>query len=213
MSSDESGVLRLDPDDPVQVDAIARLHLELLPASSTARFGPFFMTRFYFTRMVRSGLVAAHLYRHEGEYVGFSVFTEHPDSFMREGIRRHFFALCWISAVCFLADPRRLAIPSQMMRNDALAAGEPGMKVGYWLTFGVKDTHTRLRVGERGQRISNLLVHAMVDFFRKAGFDRLDGGVERNNKSALFFYHSCGFRLRDPGDGPALQIPLDLKHD
>jgi hypothetical protein len=171
------------------------------------------MTRFYFTRMVRSGLIGAYLYRHEGEYVAFSVFTEHPDTFLREGVRRHFFALCWICAACFLADPRRLAILPGLLGNDATSTHAPGLRVGYWLTFGVKDTHTRLRVGERGQRISNLLVHAMVDYFRKAGFQRLDGGVERDNKSAIFFYHSCGFRMHDPGEGPSLQIHLDLTRD
>jgi len=210
MSTSPSGVVRLNPDDPDQVNATAQLHAELLPDSFTARLGHHFMTRFYFSKLVASDLISCDLYAHEGSYVGFSVYTKYPDTFMREGIRRHFISLCWISARAFLSDPRRLAVLPGMLRKDAWLQKEKATYAGYWMTFGVLESHRRLKIDDRGTRISSALVHAMLDYFRKEGFGRLDGGVERDNKSAIFFYHSCGFSIHDPGSGPAVQIRYDL---
>jgi len=213
MSTAATGVMRLNPDDPDQVDAIAQLHTELLPWSIPARLGHHFMTRFYFTNLAASDLISCDLYAHEGKYVGFNVFTKYPGSFMREGIRRHFFTLCRISARIFASVPRRLAALLGMVQKDAWLRADQSVRAGYWLTFGVLESYRRMKIDERGMRVSTALVQAMLDYFREEGFNRVDGGVERNNKSAIFFYHACGFTIRDPGSGDDLRIHYDLAQD
>lgn len=211
MTSRHSGVVALSPDDEAQVEAMAALHLELLPESVPARFGRRFMTRFYFSRLVESGLLAGDLYCHEGTYVGFSAYTMHPDTFLGDGIRRHFLRLCLLMPSVLLEAPRERtrAVRELVAKSGDVRPASPG-RTGYWLTFGVQDAYRKLKVDERGSRISKLLVDAMLSRLRAAGIERVDGAVSRENRGAILFYHSCGFRIDDSAGGPDFHIHLDL---
>lgn len=211
MSANPSVVVRLKPTDPDQLKAASRLHSELLPQSVPAQLGDYFMTHFYFTKLVEMDRISCDLFIHDGEYVGFIVFTKYPDSFMRDGIRRHFFSLCLVAIRIFASDPRRLGAVFNLLRKSSEITSKRSDRAGYWLTFGVLAPFRRLKIDERGTRISGALVNAMLDAFREAGFARVDGAVERTNKSAIFFYHACGFTIRDPGSGDDLHIHLDLE--
>lgn len=210
MSTSPSGLIRLSPGHSDQVDAAARLHAELLPGSVPSRLGHHFMTRFYFTKLVEIDRITCDLFAYEGKYVAFNVYTKYPESFMRDGIRRHFLPLCAVAARTFGSDPRRLSAIAGLLRKSAQLGENGSARAGYWLTFGVLEPFRRVKIDERGTRISGALVNAMLDSFRADGFDRVDGAVERTNKSAIFFYHACGFAIRDPGKGDDLHIDIDL---
>jgi len=211
MSTSASGIVRVNPDNPDQVNAIARLHVELLPQSVPAQLGDYFMTHFYFTKLVELDLITCDLFAYDGDYVAFNVFTKYPDSFMRDGIRRHFFPLCLVAARTFASDPRRLGAVFDLLRKSAGLSSKRSDGAGYWLTFGVLGPFRRLTIDERGTRISGSMVNAMLEAFRSAGFARVDGAVDRTNKHAIFFYHACGFTIRDPGSGDDLHIHIDLE--
>jgi ribosomal protein S18 acetylase RimI-like enzyme len=209
MAAAQPGLERLDPTNDVQVEAIARLHSELLPRSVGARLGHGFMTRFYFRRLPADGLIVCDLYREEDRYVGFSTYTREPDTFMARALRRHLLELLAVSLRTFLAKPRRIAVMADLLRRSRALPAD-GHRTGYLLTIGVLDSYRGPRPADGETRISVALIRAMLDFFRREGFDRVDGAVERENLRAIRFYRSCGFRIEDPGNGD-LHFHYDLR--
>jgi GNAT superfamily N-acetyltransferase len=207
-----SGVVRLSPSDAEQVEALARLHAELLPRSAPAQLGHRFMTRFYFRSLPEAGLIHCDLYRHEGVWAGFCTYTEHPGGFMGEALRRNLASLCWLGLRIVVEEPRRLAALLDLVRKSRQLGSPPARagRAGFWLTFGVLEPYRRVRVDAQGTRISGALVRAMLDHFRAAGFAWLDGAVERSNRSAILFYHSLGFRIEDPGSGSDLKVHYEF---
>jgi ribosomal protein S18 acetylase RimI-like enzyme len=208
MSDKRSGIVRLDPSDPEQVEALARLHAELLPNSVPSRLGHRFMTSFYFRKLPVTDLLVCDLYRHDGAFVGYCTYTKHPDSFLQLGLQRHLPLLCWLGFRIAISEPRRLGALADLLRKSSDLVSDPTSRAGFWLTFGVLEPYRRIKVNERA-RISDLLVRSMLDYFRSEKVDRVDGSVERTNKTAIFFYHACGFRIMDPG-GSNLKIQMQL---
>ncbi len=186
-------IAALDPDDPEQVLAAARLHAQLLERSPIARLGLPFMNRFYYSRLVKDGLITCDFYVHRGEYAGFVVSTESPSTFMAEGRRRHFVFLLALLGWCVVLWPPRLGTILQTMkiarRRQPL---EEESRTGELLSFGVLPAHRQARDPETGLRISNVLFDHAIAKFRDRGFTRLQWNLEGDNKPAMFFYLSYG---------------------
>ena len=189
-------MVRISPDDAEQIEAIAALHAELLPTSTPARFGHRFMTEFYFTTLVREGLLLADLFRHDGVYAGFNVYTPAPESFVRDGIRRHPFSLAALVLRLLLESPGRTlgALWDLLVKSRGMPRGK-AEDTAFWLTFGVKEPFTKVRLEPDGRRISGALVAEMIQKLRELGVHRLQGTVAVDNKPALFFSHAFGFRV------------------
>jgi ribosomal protein S18 acetylase RimI-like enzyme len=205
----ETGLVRLDPHDRAQLEAFADLHEATLPESVPVKFGRRFMTRFYFPKLVADGLAAGDLYRFEGKWAGYNLYTKFPHTMLRDAIRRHFFFLCAFMPTVFLANPRALLAIPKMLQNQG---GFPELpRTGYFLTFGVHPDFRGRRVD--GKRISTLLMERMFDYFREAGFDAVEATVVRSNERAVAFYRSCGFLVEDRGfaSGAQLQVRYALR--
>ena len=204
-----TGLVRLDPNDRAQLEAFADLHEVTLPDSVPVRFGRRFMTRFYFPKLIADGLAAGDLFRFEGKWAAFSVYTKIPHSMLREAIRRHFWFLCGFMPTVLLTNPRALLAIPTMLRNQG---GFPELhRTGYFLTFGVNPEFRGQQVA--GHRISHLLMNRMFDYLREEGFDAVEATADRSNSRAIEFYHGCGFRIEDRsfGGGAKLQIPYELR--
>jgi ribosomal protein S18 acetylase RimI-like enzyme len=200
----ETGLVRLDPHDRAQLEAFAELHEATLPESVPVKLGRRFMTRFYFPKLVEAGLAAGDLFRFEGRWAGYNLYTKFPHSMLRDAIRRHFLFLCAFMPTVFLANPRALLVIPKMLRNQG---GFPELpRTGYWLTFGVLPEFRRAQIG--GKRIANRLVERMLEYFREEGFDAVEGTTDRSNGPALIFYRTCGFRIEDRGfeGGAKIQV-------
>jgi ribosomal protein S18 acetylase RimI-like enzyme len=203
----ETGLVRLDPNDRAQLEAFADLHEATLPYSVPVQFGRRFMTRFYFPKLVAGGLAGADLFRFEGQWAGYNLYTKYPQTMLRDAIRRHFFFLCGFMPGVLLANPRALRAIPKMLQNQG---GFPELpRTGYFLTFGVHPDFRGKQVGAK--RISSHLMEHMLDHFRAAGFDAVEATVERSNERALAFYRSCGFRVEDRGFGGGTQ--LQIRHE
>jgi ribosomal protein S18 acetylase RimI-like enzyme len=205
----ETGLVRLDPNDRAQLEAFADLHEATLPDSVPVQFGRRFMTRFYFPKLVEDGLAGADLFRFEGQWAGYNLYTKYPHSMLRDAIRRHFIFLCGFMPGVLLANPRALRAIPKLLRNTG---GFPELpRTGYWLTFGVHPDFRRAQVG--GKRIANLLVEGMFEYFREAGFDAVEGTTDRSNGPALILYRTMGFRVQDRGfeGGTKIQVRYELK--
>lgn len=192
-----TGLAVLSAQDAEAHEACARLHQEVLPRSAAARFGRRFMTGFYLPRLLGSGLLAGDLFRVEGRPVGFNLYTRQPETFLREGIRRHFLFLAGFMPIVFLSRPRALLGAAEMLRNRGGFPSPETPRTGYWLSFGVLPDARRLRV--EGKSIAAHLVEHMLEYFRAQGLAAVEGTVERTNGSAVFFYRTCGFAIEDRG--------------
>src|SRR5688572_23658279 len=165
----------VDPDDPGQVRAAAALHHKLLGHSPIPRLGFLFMTRFFYSQLIRDGLVHCYLYRVDGEYIGFLSFTERPYSFMSEGRRRHLVRLALILGLAVLAKPSRARILWETLtiaRRKTVAEDHDG--IGEFLSFGVLEPFSARRTGPDGLRIPNILFDAGIRYFRERRFRRLE---------------------------------------
>ena len=205
----ETGLVRLDPRDRAQLDAFAALHEATLPDSVPVRFGRRFMTRFYCPRLVADGLAAGDLFRFEGKWVGYNLYTKTPHTMLRDAVRRHFFFLCAFMPTVFLAKPRALLAIPKLLANQG---GFPELpRTGYWLTFGVHPDFRRVEVD--GKRIANRLVERMFEYFREEGFDAVEGTTDRSNGAALILYRTMGFQLQDRGfeGGSKIQVRYPVR--
>jgi ribosomal protein S18 acetylase RimI-like enzyme len=191
----DTGVIRLDPTDRAQLEAFAELHEATLPESVPVKFGRRFMTDFYFPKLVADGLAAGDLFRLQGKWVGYNLYTKFPHTMLREAVRRHFWFLCAFMPVVFVTNPRALLAIPKLLRNTG---GFPELpRTGYWLTFGVHPDFRRERVDAKP--IARHLVERMFEYFREEGFDAVEGTTERTNGPALIFYRTCGFQIEDRG--------------
>lgn len=205
----ETGLVRLDPTDRAQLEAFADLHEATLPESVPVKFGRRFMTRFYFPKLVADGLAAGDLYRFEGKWAGYTLYTKYPHTMLRDAIRRHFLFLCAFMPGVLLANPRALLAIPKMLANQG---GFPKLpRTGYLLTFGVHPGFRPARV--EGKPISRHLVDHMFDYFREHGFDAVEATTDRSNGRALNFYRTCGFQIEDRGfeGGTKIQVRYELR--
>jgi GNAT superfamily N-acetyltransferase len=202
----ETGLVALSARDAEAHEACARLLEELLPHSAPALLGRRFMTGFYLPKLLGSGLIAGDLFRFEGRWVGFNLYTKHPGTFMREGIRQHFFFLLGFMPVVFLTRPRALLGVREMLRNRAGLPAPEEPSTGYWLTFGVLPDARRLQI--EGRSVARHLVDRMLDYFREQGLAAVEGTVDKDNGPALFFYRSYGFGFEERGLGGGTKLQM-----
>jgi len=200
------GILTVDSDDPEHVRAAASLHQALLGESPIPGLGWMFMTRFYYTQLVKDELIRCYLYRLDGEYVGFLAVTDQPLSFMGEGVRRHYVRLALILALSLCQKPSRARImfaTSAASRRRATTEGTD--RLGEILSIGVLEAFRGQRVDPGGKRISAALLDAGIRYLSDRGCRRIELNVDQDNVRAIRFYQSYGFVLE--------RSPLALPHD
>ena len=200
--STDGEIVRLDPTDKAQLQAVAELHSTLLPSSPIPGLGTDFMTRFYYRTLVEDGLVGCFLYQVGERYVGFLAFTEHPGTFMSEGRRRHLLRLLFVVGLAVLTKPSRVRVLWETVvigrregrRPEGRRPAAAPAGVGEVLSFGVLEG---FRGGAPGRRISNRLFDATIQHLEERGARRLEWNVEKSNVRGQQFYQSYGARLEE----------------
>ena len=192
MSPALEGVQPLDPRQPAQVRAIAAIHAELLPDSPLSELGTGFMERFYYSSLVRDGLVQCEMYWHGGRPVAFSSWTERPYTFMREGLKKHFVPLCLITAAALAAKPSRLATIRKLQQTAPQRSEPPRPGIGEMLSFGVRADSASLRDPASGRKVTHLLVDRVIEHFKARGFTELQMMIRKDNRPSLLFFNSSG---------------------
>ena len=193
--SQEDGIVAVDGRNRDHVQAAATLHEALLGHSPIPRLGRLFMTRFFYSQLVRDGLVHCYLYRIGGQYVGFLSLTERPFTFMSEGRRAHLLRLALILGLAVLAGPSRARILLDTLTAGRRPSPADPTGIGEFLSFGVLEQFAAERVGTQGLRISNVLFDGGIRHFRERGFRRIEWNVDKDNLRAIVFYRSYGARM------------------
>lgn len=212
VTSTPSGVQRLDPSRPEQVRAIAAMHAELLPDSPLSELGTAFMERFYYSTLVRDGLVQCELYWHEGRAVAFSSWTERPFTFMREGLQRHFAFLCLLTAATLAARPSRIGTLRELQQTAPQRSAPPRPGIGEMLSFAVRADAASLRDPATGKKVTHLLVDRVIEHLRSRGYQELQMMIRKDNRPSLLFFNSYGGVIGEAAFVPAssylVTVPL-----
>lgn len=197
-------IVSLDGADAELITTAADLHCRLLPGSPVSRLGRFFMTRFYYSTLVRDGLVRCDLFSHEGRYVGFSAYTDVPLTFMERGLKRHTWRLLWVLAISLLAKPSRLGILLGTARlSGKRKIHEDDGRVGECLSLGVLPEYGTVKDERTGLRISHQLFNRVKDYFKGKGFREILLVIDKQNRHALTFYYGYGAVLKPADYVPA----------
>jgi ribosomal protein S18 acetylase RimI-like enzyme len=154
------------------------------------------MTRFYYSQLVKDGLIHCYLCRADGDYVGFVAATDRPLSFMREGMRRHPVRLAAVLTQCLCQKPSRARVlVATAADSRRRTSAEDGADLGEILSIGVLET-ARRPGDASGPRPSRALLDAAVGFLAERGCRQVEVNVEEDNARAIRFYESRGFVLR-----------------
>ena len=188
-------ILYLRWDDKEQVQAVCDLHLKLLPKSILSKLGHLFLSGFYYSQLVKSGLVDVYLYRKGGRYVGFISCTNQPFTFMRDGLKGNHARMVILLAAAITAKPVRLVVLLKYLfsvRADKLMGSlehEYGRQMGEFLSFGVLEEFRKCLDEVRNKTIPNVLMELVSAHFNANRIKYALLRILPSNTRAIRLYH------------------------
>lgn len=197
-------ILALDPANPDHVAAAADLYARLLPDSPIPQFGREFMTRFYFSDLVRDGIIQSDLFACDGRFVAVSVYTRYPFSFMKRGFTKHFAKVAWILGKAVLTKPARATALWKAVRHGGMRSGERDTpEVGEYLSLGVLPEYASARDAS-GLRVPQAMFERVMETLGPAGVREILLMIRKDNLKSMRFYQSydaapraAGFLLKE----------------
>lgn len=194
-------------------EALADLHLSLLPDSSLPRMGRPFLKHFYYSVLPDEGLIFGSIAYVDGIPAGFVVNTPYPGEYIRMAIRRHPIRFGVQVARAFLAKPsrvvaalrarKRITVPSARP-NDA----RPPRRFVEGLFLGVAPEFIR----SPGLHISRDLMDRALR--QAAAFaPEIRSPIMRTNVAALMLHLNTGWKIeKDDRVLPISDEHLELSH-
>lgn len=206
----------VDPARPSDLDAVAVLHMELLPFGPMAKLGRRFIREVCYRVQVEEGLLRVVLAEFAGRPAGFVAFTHRSITFHRVSLRRHWLLTAWVLAGALIERPARLkrlvdAVRVVLQRRGELRTGRDPL--GEVVCIAARPEYLkRAFLESAGTRLSEELVQLALGELRAAGVSRVRMLVDEDNKAPLFLYHRLGGRIEKyPGAvQPTLQVWFDL---
>ena len=189
------------PDNVITLDwrnaehraAAAQLVLTLLPRSPAGVLGRRFLTEFYFLDLIRDGEMECLLYSSQGRYVGFSLYTDNPFGFIRNGVRRHFVKLGVLVGRSLMANPRRLAVIFNVTKQGRYRATHGAdTKVGELLSFGILESHRQEVDPGSEMRLPAHLFRVALTRLRDRGLAVAQLVTDKDNLPAQAFFMMNG---------------------
>lgn len=191
------GIAFLDPGNATDVADVAALYEQFLPTSPVVRLGPRFLRQFFFSRMVRDGLLGCLVCRVEGRVIAFLSWTDRPTDFIGRGIKRHFAALSWIMLKSIAARPafvRELLDTMRMVSRRSGDSGTSGHEAGVIEAISLvvpPEFQRHVPPGGKG-RLTTRLVQALADHARGQGVARVIYVVQPGNAASAIFFSGMG---------------------
>jgi ribosomal protein S18 acetylase RimI-like enzyme len=204
----------LDPDCAEDVAAISELHEGLLP-SGVAGLGTRFLRQFFYSRMVREGLIKAALSRIDGDPAGFITMTQQPSKFLNTAITRHWPTVIWHLAVTSLRRPVVLTRLVKLLRINAFRIQRPELsESAQILAIGVRPKYRHPHfVRSTGIRIAPDLVQHAVTQAIALGLREIHLEIDASDRRLLVFYRLLGWqseRYMSDSGVPIIKVHLDL---
>lgn len=200
-------VLKLDCKNSDHIEAVIRLHKELLPESHVSRLGTFFMNNFYYKNLINENLIDAYIYKHDNKFVGFIVCTVQPFSLMKLGLKNSPFKLVFVMTVSLILNPLRLCTILKMLKSliPADVISDIGTDSGQFMSFGVLQDYRKLQ-NDEGKPISQVLMDKVFEHFKEKNKGSFFLLVLKTNTRAIEFYKKYNITVLDKCAGNSLII-------
>ncbi|MGQ0767057.1 MAG: hypothetical protein ACT4OZ_15520 [Gemmatimonadota bacterium] len=191
----------LDPASSRDVNAVAALHEEHLADSPIAQLGPRFLRSFFYSTLVRDGLVGVFVCHLDGEVIGFLSYTAYPGDFIGRGVRRHPLRLAWIMLRTLVARDRSVrdlwsvaAFVARRGRDqetpaEASTAGGGHMEA---ISLVAPPKHQKHIPPGGKSRLTIRLVETMAEHARAHGVARVVYTVSPRNTASNLLFNALG---------------------
>ena len=205
----------IQPTDDDGLQAVARLHEELLPFGPLAALGADFLRTVCYRAPVRDGLLTVLLAEADGQPAGFVAYTTDTERFHSEALRRHVLLAGWQLLVALVSDPRRLRAVPRILRvmRSRVDDGEDRSGYGEVIGLGVRPDFLAPAFRKRtGRWLSKDLVAAAAADLHAAGKDRLRMFVAAENTRTMLLYQLLGatFERLEHGGEPTVAVTFTL---
>jgi ribosomal protein S18 acetylase RimI-like enzyme len=206
----------VDVADAGQMQALARLHAELLDFGPMSGLGERFVREVSYAANMRDGTLAAALCYGGEEPVGFVAWTLDSAVFHAQALRRHVLLAGFTIVVTLLREPRRLGKLVRAVRLVLSRRGEPppaALPVGEVLAIGVRPEHlTAKAVARWGSHAAVELVRHAMARVREGGRRQVRMFVDADNRKVQFLYHRLGasFRKVTQAGESVVEVTFDL---
>ena len=192
-------IFTLDGTTHADVQGIADLHEKHLDDSPVVLFGDRFLREFYYTLLVRDGLIGVTGCRVDGEVVGFISYTTQPLGFMTTAIKRYPIRLSWIMLKTVLIKP---SVVSQIlmvlrMMSDRRKEGNESLPAdrGEVISLVAEPQYQKL-VPEGGkERLSARFFREVVDYYKVNGCSSFHLQVQPDNRASNLYCSIMGCRF------------------
>jgi hypothetical protein len=180
------------------VNGVADLHQEFLADSLVVKFGDAFLRKFYYSRLVRDGLIKSTICRADGRVVGFFSYTTDP-GFMGVALRRYPLTVLWLVGTSVLRRPSVLKDVLLVLRllmgsrgdNQAAMAG----CASEGLSMAVRQDWSRAVPAGGQSRVSVRLFEELVADLRRSEAKTVCMFVQPLNLSSNLLFSSLGCEL------------------
>jgi hypothetical protein len=191
-------IIKLNYKNKEHLNAIAAIHSSVLPESNVPRIGPLFMKRFYYTTLVKKGIIKCFLASYNGKIVGILVSTTKPYSWMRMGMQGERLNLGFILMASVLQKPARLIYILKQLKfklDPSFKEYEESKNTFEILTTGVLKEYRKVAIGDTSKTALfsfNSIAHKLVDhvlsMYAANGFKYAIGQIIKSNKASQLFF-------------------------
>lgn len=189
MEREVLSVIEFDYKDKKQLKALIEIHKAVLPESFVVKMGWHFMSKFYYSVLVRMGFLKCFLADYNNNYVGIIVTNKKPFSLIKSAIPTNLGQFILAMTLSIVSNPLRLGVLLELLRykpDPLLREFEETGKAFEILTIGVKESHRKLVVDNL--KIAHHLLKQVVADYEKQNFERITGQIIKSNQAALGFY-------------------------
>jgi hypothetical protein len=193
----------LDTANPEEVEAVSRLHEELLSDSPVMQLGPRFFRRFYYKTLVEEDLLKVFVCRVDGRVVAFLSYTPRPKDFIGVGFKRHPIQLAWIMLSTLVTRERSIrdlwSVAQFVLKRGADHKTHDGPPYFEAISLACENAHQRHVPPGGKSRVTVRLIETTAQAARAAGADRVLYVVRPNNVASNLLFNAlgCDFERRD----------------
>ncbi len=188
----------LDSASPHIADAVAEMHVRMLPTSPVVLLGKRFLRDFYYTLLPAHGYIHVMIAYIGDQPAGFIAVTPDPNGFMGIALRRWWYRIGWILFVSVLAQPvkRLAALWEAFQIMTARKDVTPDPFTAEFLSLAVLPEFTNPKfVQESGLRVARELITQGVQVLADTGAKRVLAVVDADNLPARLMYFGLGWQL------------------
>jgi len=113
------GVEFLDPCNRDDVEGVLALQMQSFPMPDDTGLRQELLRHYFYTDLVRDGLVRCVLARKDGKIISYFAYTPKPNTYQKEGRRKHLLHIYWITLRCLVCRPNRIMNFRKLLRRHS----------------------------------------------------------------------------------------------